>query len=75
MAKKVLTGKEEDGKPDIDSASDAREEADRQKIARLAAISAKEGVVDAIQEKIRNAITDSVLETLNGTESKNGGSD
>ena len=70
VAKQARTGKTEDAKPDIESPTDAREEADRQNIARLAAIGAKEGVIDAIQEKIGSAITDSVLETSDGTESK-----
>ena len=34
------------------------------------AIDAKEGVIDAIREKIGSSITDSVLETSGGTESK-----
>ena len=36
----------------------------------LAVISAKEGVINAIQEKIGSTIIDSVLETSDGTDSK-----
>ena len=68
--KKKRTGKDDNDKPNIDTMLDAREEADRQNIARLAAIGAKEGVIDAIKEKFGSAITDSVLETSNGTEAK-----
>ena len=50
--------------------ADARKETDRQSIARLAAIGAKEGVTNAIQEKIGSAITGSILETSNDTEFK-----
>ena len=60
-AKKALTRKEDDENLDINSALDTREEADRQNIARLVAIGAKERVIDAIQGKIRSAITNSIL--------------
>ena len=36
----------------------------------MVAIGAKEGVINATQEKIGNAITNSVLETSDGNESK-----
>ena len=67
-ARKAKTGKEE--VPDIESTSDAREEADRQNTTRLSAIGCKEGAIDAIKEKIGSAITDSVLETSDGLDSK-----
>jgi len=51
-AKKTRTGIDGDNIPDIDNTPDAREEADRQNITRLAAISAKEGAIDAIREEI-----------------------
>ena len=67
-AKKAKSGKDE--VPDIDNISDARDEADRQNITRLSAIGCKEGAIDAIKEKIGSAITDSVLETSDGLDSK-----
>ena len=68
--KKKRTGKDDNDKPNIDTMLDAREEADRQNIARLAAIGAKEGVIDAIKEKFGSAITNSVLETSDNTDFK-----
>ena len=70
VAKQARTGKTKDAKPDIESPTDARKEADRHNIEWLAAVGAKEGVIDTIQEKIGSVITDSVLKTSDGTESK-----
>ena len=67
-ARKTKTGKEE--VPNIDNTSDAREEADRQNTTRLSAIGCKEGAINAIKKKIGSAITDSVLETSDGLNSK-----
>jgi hypothetical protein len=67
-AKKLKSGKDE--VPDIDNTADAREEADRQNTTRLSAIGCKEGAIDAIKEKIGSAITDSVLQTSDGVDSK-----
>ena len=58
-------------KPDIESNSDAQDEADRQNMYLLAVIGAKEGVAAGIATIVGKAITDPVLRTADASTLKN----
>jgi hypothetical protein len=64
-----VTGMKE--KPHIDTQAEAQEEADRTNYAIQATIGAKEGVAEAITEKVGTDVTDIVLRNANGTDYKN----
>ena len=70
MAKKKCTGQEQDGKPEIESSAAAREEADRQTIVKFTAVSTNESLINAIQEKIGNTMTEYVIEMTDDTKSR-----
>ena len=70
MARFALSTKVGDDIPNIIETANVREEAGRQNLSRLAAIGTKEGFIDAICKKVGSSITNSVLQTSDGTEAK-----
>jgi hypothetical protein len=56
--------------PAIEGRADAIDAADRENILNQSVIGAKEGVTDAINEKVGTRVTDSVLRTADGTDYK-----
>ena len=65
------TKKEEDKAPLIATRDDAKDEADRQNVARLATIGNKEGTIEGVHNRVGGAITDIVLKTADATDDKN----
>ena len=65
------TKKEEDKEPLIATRDDAKDEADRQNVARLATIGNKEGIIEGVRNRVGGAITDIVLKTADATDDKN----
>ena len=59
-----------DEKPMIATRADAQDEADRRNYAIQATIGAKEGVAEAITNKVGSDITDSVLRNVDGNDNK-----